>query len=180
MAASNASEQTLSELDSMVRKEYEELKKQKGTPEDAAKVCIRRYVDTAVDTVLKRMTKDEKTEYWKGIKDAYINPSQTSWIKMALIRKLQRQVANMMRMNREPSKKAAKQDTEARPDSSTRDEGKIITLKHRNQLEEFHEHMQGLNKERKEMDNKLASLMPDENTQTCHRGGEKQCPYPDL
>ena len=82
-------------------------------------------------------------------------------------------------MNREPNKKAAKQDTEAsRP--SARDDGKIITLKHRNQLEEFHEHMQGLNKERKEMDNKLASLMPDENTQTCHRGGEKQCPSPDL
>ena len=78
MAASSASEQTLSELDSMVRKQYEELKKQNGTPEDAAKVCIRRYVDTAVDTVLKRMTPDEKTEYWKGIEDAYINLSQTS------------------------------------------------------------------------------------------------------
>ena len=111
----------------MVRKQYEKLKKQNGTPEDAAKVCIRRYVDTAVDTVLKRMTPDEKTEYWKGIEGVYIKPSQTSWIKMALIRKLQRQVANITPMN----KKAAKQDTEARPDSSTHDEGKIVTLKHR-------------------------------------------------
>ena len=101
------------------------------------------------------MTKDEKTEYWKGIEEAYINRSETSWIKMAVIRKLQRQVANMTLMNQEPNKKAVKQDTEARPDSLTCDEGKIITLKHRNQLEEFHEHMQGLNKERKEMDNKL-------------------------
>ena len=106
------------------------------------------------------MSKDEKTEYRKGIEDAYINPSQTSWIKMALIRKLQRQVATITppthKMNPEPNKKAAKQESEpSRPDSSTHDEGKMIMLKHRNHLQEFHEHMQGLNKERKEMDDKL-------------------------
>ena len=86
------------------------------------------------------MTKDEKTEYWKGIEDAYINPSQTSWIKMALIRKLQRQVNTIAppthKMNSEPSK----------PDSSTWGEGKMVTLKHRNHLQEFHEHVQGLNR----------------------------------
>ena len=66
-------------------------------------------------TLLKRMSKDEKTEYWKGIEDAYINLSQTIWIKMALIRKLQRQVVAITppthKMNPEPNKKAAKQES---------------------------------------------------------------------
>ena len=47
----NTSEQALCELDDLVRKEYEE--KKKGTLEDVAKVTARKYIDTAVDTVLK-------------------------------------------------------------------------------------------------------------------------------
>ena len=108
MAANDAAQQTLSELDGMVREQYEIIKKQQGTPEDAAKVCIRRYIDTAVDTVLRRMTPEEKTKYWHGIEDAFINKLETSWTKTTLIRKLQRQVANIRPMIKEPSKKAAK------------------------------------------------------------------------
>ena len=68
------------------------------------------------------------------------------------IKKLQRQVIAIApqthKMNYEPNKKAAKQETSEsrKPDSSTRDEGKMVTLKHRNYLQEFHEHVQGLNR----------------------------------
>ena len=118
-------------------------------------MCIRRYIDTAVDTVMRRMTPEEKTEYWHGIEDAFINKLETSWTKTTLIRKLQRQVANIRPMIKEPSKKASKQEIEEKPDSSTREGGKIVTLKRRKHLQEFHDHMRTLNKERKEMDIKI-------------------------
>ena len=64
-------------------------------------------------------------------------------------------MANIRPINREPSKKAAEQEIEERPDSLTRDEGRIVTLKRRNHLQEFYDHMKTLNKERKEMDIKI-------------------------
>ena len=69
-----------------------------------------------------------------------------------MIRKLQRHVANIQPMVKEPSKKAAKQEIEEKPDPLTNEGGKIVTLKRRNHLQEFHDHMMKLNKERKEMD----------------------------
>ena len=53
-------QETLSELDGLVREQYEIINKQQGTPEDAAKCAIMRYVDSAVDKVLEKMSLEEK------------------------------------------------------------------------------------------------------------------------
>ena len=70
-----------------------------------------------------------------------------------MIRKLERHVTHMQPAVKEPSTKAAKQEMERKHDHHpTNEGGKIITLKRRNHLQEFHDHMMKLNQERKEMD----------------------------
>ena len=100
------------ELDDLVKKEYEQIKKQRGTLVDVAKKTARRYTDNAVEKVVERLSPNKKKEYWKAIEDVNINYNQTSWIRMALIRKLEQQIDNIPppthKMTREPNKKAAK------------------------------------------------------------------------
>ena len=74
-----------------------------------------------------------------------------------MLRKLARHVTDMQPVAKEPTNKAAKQEMEREMERKhdhppTNEGGKIITLKRRNHLQEFHDHMMKLNQERKEMD----------------------------
>ena len=143
---STRAQETLSELNRLVRQEYEVIKKQQGTPEEAAKCAIMRYVDSAINNVLGRMSKDEKKSYWNDIADAFVTKEETSWTRSTMIRKLARHVTNM-----EPNNKAPKQGIETKTErknehtaSTSRETGTLVTLQKRNHLKEFHQHMMQL------------------------------------
>ena len=82
---------------------------------------------------------------------------ETSWTRSKMLRKLARHVTNMEQVTKEPTNKAPKQEVERETERknehpATSEVGKLVTLKRRNHLQEFHEHMMKLNQERKELD----------------------------
>ena len=85
------------------------IKKKEGTPEEAAKCAIMRYVDSAVNNVLGRMSTEEKKSYWNNIEDAFVTKQETSWTRSRMLYQLARHVTSMEQTAKEPNNKAPKQ-----------------------------------------------------------------------
>ena len=92
------------------------------------------------------MSQEEKRNYWHNIEDAFMTKQETSWTRSTMLRKLARHVTDMQPAAKEPTNKAAKQEVEREMERkhdhpASNEVGKIITLKRRNHLQEFHDHM---------------------------------------
>ena len=151
---SHRAQETLSELDRLIKQEYEVIKSKHGTPEDIAKCTIMRYFDSAINNVLGRMSKDEKKTYWNNIADAIVTEKDTTYSRKTIIRKLAQHVTTTEPANKTP-KQGTQQTTERKAEhtaSTSREKGTIVTLQKRNQLKQFHQHMMELNKEKKNIE----------------------------
>ena len=155
---SHRAREALLELDRLMKQEYEIIKGREGSPEDIAKNAILRYVDSAVEKVLSRMSMDEKKTYWNNIADSIVTDNETrNYSRRTMIQKLAEHVTI-----REPANKTTKQESKQpkgkkaeNSASTSKETGTIVTLPKRNQLHEFHQHMIQLNKEREQTEIRL-------------------------
>ena len=68
-----------------------------------------RYVDSAVDKVLDKMSQEEKRSYWNNIEDAFMTKQETSWTRSTMLRKLARHVTHMQPVaKKQPTKLQSK------------------------------------------------------------------------
>merc|ERR1712020_670299 len=152
---SHRAQEALLELDRLMKQEYQIIKGREGSPEDIAKSAVLRYVDSAIENILNRMSMDEKKTYWNSIADTIVTDNETrNSSRRTMIQKLAEHVTM-----KEPVNKTAKQgpkhpmEKKAENTASTSKEtGTIVTLPKRNQLHEFHQHMIQFNKEKKEIE----------------------------
>merc|ERR1712240_738774 len=141
-------QETLSELDRLIKQEYEVITSKQGTPDHIAKCTIMRYLDSAINNVLGRMSKDEKKTYWNNIVDANVTEKDTTYFRKTIIHKLAQHVTATKPANKKP-KQGTQQTTERKAEhtaSTSREKGTIDTLQKRNQLKQFHQNMMQLNK----------------------------------
>merc|ERR1712240_575712 len=122
---SHRAQETLSELDRLIKQEYEVIKSKHGTPEDIAKCTIMPYLDSAIDNVLGRMSKDEKKTYCNNIAAAIVTEKDTTYSRKTIIRKLAQHVTTTEPANKTP-KQGTQQTTERKAEhtaSTSREKG---------------------------------------------------------